>query len=346
VIPFSIGVATQTDWMFGHLTSDPEVQALGSSYLQIRLYAAVFLPCHFSFRGYWNGIGLSMVYLRTIVVIHVCNVILNYLLIYGKFGFPELGVDGAALASAIATGIGTLTYLVLAWRISRPVGFLSKRAAPTRESFRGLVKLSIPGGIQGLFFAAGFMAFYVIAEQLGTQELAVTSVLINLAMVCVLPAMGFGLAAATLVGKSLGRREIDEAFAWGWTTVGLASAVLGVVGVCLALGAPLWLDLLMNDPPAQAMAVLPLILLGLTQPVDSIGVVLTNAMIGAGYVKAVMVVSLALQWGIFLPLCYVWGVHYEGGLLVLWIAMGIWRGLLAATMYLLFKRGGWSRVMV
>lgn len=346
VLPYSLLFLQLIPGIFELLTDDPAVRAEGVVYMSTRMASACFLTANFAFRGYWNGIGMSSVYLRTIIVIHAANITGNLLLIHGHLGFPALGVFGAALASAIATAIGTATYVVLALKRSRQHGFLARDAAPAKVDIRGVLRLSVPSGVQGLFFAGGFVAFYRIADMLGTEAMAASVVLINLAMVCVLPAMGFGLAAATLVGRSLGRREPEEAAAWGWTTVGLASALLALIGAVLALFPATWLDILMDAPAAEAMAVVPMVLMALSQPLDSIGVVLMNAMVGAGYVRAVMLASLTLQWGLFLPAAYAWAVVGGGGLLALWIAMGVWRALTAVVMATLFRRGGWKSVEV
>ena len=76
------------------LVADPEVVAVGTPYLQIRVLAIVFVASNFAFRGYWNAVDRSRLYMMTLVIMHVCNIFLNYVLIFGKFGFPELGGNG------------------------------------------------------------------------------------------------------------------------------------------------------------------------------------------------------------------------------------------------------------
>ena len=345
LVPYSILLSQATPWMFGLLSDDPQVIVAGVPYLMIRLWSMPFAVANRVFRGYWNGIGLSSVYMRTLFVIHALNIVLNWLLIYGKLGCPRLGVSGAAIASATATAVGTLVYAALAWRLRRADGFFSKRGMGG-TTIGGLLRLSIPAGASDLFLSAGFVAFYRIAQMVGTRELAATNVLINLVLVCLLPASGFGLAASTLVGQSLGADRQDSARTWVRTTLTVTIGVMCVLGVILAFGAPLWLDLLMNDPEAERLAVLPLILVGCMQPFDAIGLVLTHALIGAGAVRSVMIGSILLQWGVFLPLAYLAAVVFDGGLLSLFLAMGVWRALFSLTMGTLYRRGGWARIAV
>ncbi|MCA9666698.1 MAG: MATE family efflux transporter, partial [Myxococcales bacterium] len=167
VIPYALLLSTQTDWIYNLLSDDKRVIELGAPYLRVRLYAMCFVVCNYSFRGYWNGIGRSTVYLRTILVIHVVNIFLNWVLIFGNLGFPKLGVTGAGIASAIAVACGTLTYCVLAYRHSRDDGFLTRGATPP-GTVRNVLRLSVPAGMQNLFMSAGFVALYRIAQLLGT----------------------------------------------------------------------------------------------------------------------------------------------------------------------------------
>ena len=345
VLPASLIMASVASTVFQWLSSDADVVAQGIPYLQVRFLGATFVVANFAFRGYWNGIGRSTVYLRTILVIHATNILLNWFLIYGNWGFPRLGVAGAGYASAIAVFVGTAMYVVLAWRFSRRDGFLH-RGALSWEMIKGVLRLSLPAGVQMLFLSAGFVAFYRIAALIGTRELAVSTALINLSMVCLLPSMGFGLAAATFVGQSLGSKEPEAARSWANTAVLVASTAMVLPGLILALFPTTWLGLLINDSTAVAIGVTPLIIVGLMQPMDAIGLVLSRTLMGAGDVRSVTVVSIVLQWALFLPGAYFIVYRLQLGLVALWVGLMAWRALYVVAMVILFRRGGWTRISV
>ena len=211
---------------------------------------------------------------------------------------------------------------------------------------RRILRLSIPNGTQNVLFSLGFSAFFAIAQRMGTGELAATNVLINLNLACVLPGLGFGLAAATLVGHSLGKKKPEHAVTWAWTTVGVSVACLTVLGLLLAAAPELWLSLLVHDEATVLLATAPLIILGLIQPADSVGVVLSQTLLGAGAVKTVMGLSIALQWGGFLPLAYWLCVVEEGSLTLLWGLSAGWRVCFAVSMAWAFHRGNWKTAPV
>ena len=139
--------------LFPYLNSDPEVIRQGVPYLQVRLAAIMFVGMNFAFRGYWNALDLSRLYMITLILMHACNIVLNYVLIFGHFGAPALGVTGAGIASAVSLAVGTGIYFFLGFRHIRKDGFL--RGLANREETRSLVKISIPSGVQQLFFSPG-----------------------------------------------------------------------------------------------------------------------------------------------------------------------------------------------
>ena len=206
VAPFWSGLwYSLTDLLYPYLNSDPEVIKLGSEYLKVRIIGITFVTFNFCFRGYWNAIDRSKVYLKTIVMMHVLNIILNYIFIYGNFGAPELGVYGAGLSTTISIILGSLIYLSLSFKDERGRGFLA--VLPNKAEILNQFKVSANVGITQVFFAGGLTTLYWIIGQIGTAELAAANILINITLVAILPAIGFGLSSATLVGQALGRER-------------------------------------------------------------------------------------------------------------------------------------------
>ncbi len=327
---------------FPWLNSDPEVIRQGVPYLQMRLLAIVFVGVNFAFRGYWNAVDLSRLYMTTLIVMHASNIFLNYVLIFGKLGAPVLGVKGAGLASALSTVIGAGMYMVLGMRHARAGGFLKK--LPGTAVLRSLVRLSLPSSIQQLAFAAGFVATYWIVGQVGTRELAAASVLINVTLVAILPGLGMGLAAATLVGQALGRGDPGDASNWGWDVAKVAAVGLTMLGVPMWLVPDLILGGFIHDPLTLQVARWPMRLVGLTMIIEALGMVLMHALLGAGDVRRVMVVAITAQWLMFLPLAYLVGPVLGLGLIGIWVMQGVYRSVQAFFFYRLWKGGSWAAI--
>jgi putative MATE family efflux protein len=275
---------------------------------------------------------------------HASNIALNWVLIFGHLGCPALGVTGAGIGTAIATTLGALLYLVLGLRHARQAGFL--REVPGRTTMAAVLRLSVPAGVQHSAFAAGMTAFFWVIGRVGTAELAASNVLLHLLLVAILPGVGFGLGAASLVGQALGRGNPADATAWGWDVVRLASLAVGLLALPAALFPEAVLGLFLHEPETLALARLPLQALALTMAVDTVGTVLLNALLGAGYSRRVMVVSISLQWGLFLPFAYLVGPVLGHGLLAVWLASIAYRALQALAFVLIWWRGRWAGVVV
>ena len=343
-LPTTVLLIPLVPHVFGWLSDDPAVVALGVPYLQVRLVAVLAVGCNFAFRGYWNGVNLSRLYMGTLITMHVCNVILNYLLIFGAFGFPELGVVGAAWGTAASTYVGLLTYVVLGLRVAQERGFL--RGLPTRQELVSMLKLSVPAGLQNFFFAAGMTVFFAIVAEVSTAALAASQVLVNVLLVALLPGIGFGLAAASLVGQALGRGEAADARRWGLDVARTAMVSVGLVALPVVAVPDMVLAPFLHDPDTLALARWPLRLIMATIWWDVAGLVLMNALLGAGDSRRVMLVALAMQWALGLPLAWLLGVHLELGLAAIWGVQVGYRGL-QGLIFVFFWRGErWAKIEV
>lgn len=330
--------------LFPFLNDDPAVVELAVPYWQARLVAMVFVGMNFAFRGYWNAVDLSRLYLRTILLMHAVNIFLNYALIFGHFGFPELGAMGAGVGSSIATAIGTAYYVVLGFQHAREGGFL--RGLPHGKTLRAMLRLSLPAGAQQFFFAAGFTTLFWIVGQVGTAELAAASVLINVTMVAILPGIGLGLAAASLVGQALGSGDSEDARRWGWDVVRVGLLLLGGLGIPMLLTPDLILGIFLHDPETLALARLPLQLSGATIFTDAVGLILLNSIMGAGATRTTLMVSLGCQWGLGLPAAFLLGPILGFGLIGVWVSQVAYRAIQAGILAVIWQRGGWAAIEV
>lgn len=343
-VPWSVLLIVFADRWFPLLTSDPAVAEAGIPYLRARLVAMAAVGCNFAFRGFWNATDRPLMYMRTIMTMHAVNIALNWVFIFGNLGAPRLGATGAGVASACAMVLGTVLYTLLGIRHARPQGFLA--CFPDWQTIRGMLRLSVPAGVQQFFFAAGMTALFWILGRVGTDALAASNVLTQLLLVAILPGLGFGLAAASLVGQALGRGDAADARRWGWDVATLAMTVVAGIALVGVLAPDLLLRPFLHDPDLVDLARWPLRLLGLTIAFDTVGLVLLNALLGAGYNRVVMAVSIGLQWGAFLPAAYLIGPVLGWGMLGVWVAHIVYRLIQTASFGFIWSSGSWADVQV
>lgn len=343
-VPLSILVAAAAPEFFPILVDDPAVYELGIPYLRIRLVAMTAVAMNFAFRGYWNGVNLSKLYMGTLVSMHVTNIVLNWLLIYGHFGLPEMGVRGAALGSAISAVVGTAIYVALGLRHALEAGFLA--GIPSRETMVTMLRLAVPSGVQQLFFAGGMTTFLYIIGLTGTPQLAASNVMVNLMLVVILPAIGFGLAAASLVGQSLGAGRPDEAKRWGWEVGLLAAVIVGALSLPGAVVPELFLGIFIRDPATVDLATTAFRIVAVGMGIDCFGLVLMNAHFGAGATTRASMISIGLQWVLYLPAIYVLVAHFGFGMTAVWLGQMAYRLLQTIVFAASWAEGSWARIKV
>lgn len=341
---FSLILSFVIPHLFPLINSDPAVMAAGIPYLGWRIMAITFVGMNFAFRGYWNAMDQSSLYMSTLIVMHSCNIFFNWVFIFGNLGAPALGAEGAGLSSAIAMAVGTGVYFCLGYRYARRNGFLATLL--DRRGAETLVRLSIPTGIQQLFFSAGFVVTFWIIGLIGTAEVAAANVLINVTLVALLPGLGLGMAAATLVGQALGRRNVADAYRWGWDVVRVAVLVMGGLGIPMWLAPDLISSVFIHDPDTRELARWPMRIVGLGMPLEAIGFVLMHSLLGAGDAKRVAMVSIGYQWLLFLPLAFLVGPTLGFGLIGVWLLQGSYRILMSGTFALMWRGDGWRRIQV
>lgn len=329
------------------LESEPEMGKLLRVYMQYHFYGAVFALCNLAFAGFFNGIGRTKVRMTTAIILTVANILLDYLLIFGNFGFPKLGVKGAAIATTLATILAFLYYIGSS---------LGRGYRPTYRYFHlanidftwvgRIARLSLPLMLRSLVGMGGYLAFFWIVGRIGTVEVAASNVIRSLLSVSWMFGSSMGVAATTLVGQNMGAEEYEKAEASGWEAVKLSIIFMGIIGA-LFLFFPSQLMCIYTNDLAVISAGIPILrLLSIVQIFAAIGLVMNSALIGAGDMRFVLGVEVVNTCLAYLPLAWLLGVYLGFGLLGAWSAEAIYNLIPALLMTLRFRGGSWKKIKI
>ncbi len=329
------------------LSRDPRVVSLGRIYLDYRFLGSVFLLLNMVYRGFFNGLGDTKKQLYSAIIVTGANIVLDYLLIFGHGGLPRLGIAGAAIASTAATGIGTIYFLTVSLAPDARARFhpyRSLRRAAAR--FGPILRLSVPVMAQRFVSNGSFFAFFSIVARIGTLELAASNVIRSVLGLSIMPAIGLGTAAAAMVGQNLGAGRPRGAEDSAWEAVRLASYLMAGIGL-LFIAFPKWIFAIYTDDPAViALGRIPLIMLGATQILDGMGIVLSQGLQGAGNTRYVMGVELFVCLGIYLPAAYLFGIRLGGGIIGAWAGEFLYWGIYSLLMFHKFREGSWKKIRI
>lgn len=332
--------------------SAPELRALSARYIGVALLGFPQLFVATTAAMIWNAAGHTRTPFVVGVLTNGLNIGLNLGLIFGfdlgPLGHvPALGVTGSALGSVIAF---SLEALLLTWLLSRPespirIGrLLRSGGSEERDERRALFRLSGPALVERIAIHAGYLLYSGVITRLGALVMAANQALVTLESICFLSADGFGVAAATLVGQSLGRKDVSGARRAGLVAALSCAALLSLLGAGLWLfGRPL---LALFVPRAGDGAELvnagreALPLLWLSQPFMAASVVLAQSLRGAGdttspvfagvvggaLVRVALVTWLGLGEGLGIQAVW-WASAVDWVVRTLWLARVFRRGL-------------------
>jgi len=343
-LPASIILYTMAPAFIPFIIEDPEVIKQAQPYMQMRLIGVTSIAINFCFRGFWSGIKQTLYYMWVLLVMHALNILLNYTLIFGNFGFPELGVLGAGLGTTISMTLGSICHFILCLKKGHKYGFM--HGLPSMQSIRDIIKLSIPASLQQFFFAAGFTSLYWIISKVSTDSLAAANVITNLTLVAILPCIAFGMSAATLVSEALGRGEPDDAYQWAWNVSFIAVITVSIIGLPMLFFPEPILSIFLIEVGALQVATTPLQIVAIGLPLEAIGMVMMNALMGAGATKITMQISMGMQWLVFLPLAWLLGPTLGYGLTAIWLAQMFYRGSQTLIYAFFWKKKSWRHIRV
>jgi len=343
-VPTSIFLYFLAPHTLDFIIDDPKVVTEAVPYMEMRLVGVWAIACNFCFRGFWSGVKLTHYYMWVLLGMHAINILLNYTLIFGNFGFPVMGVQGAGLGTTISMILGCICHFVLCLHKGHKFGFM--HGLPSMLSIKQMVTLSIPASVQQFFFAAGFSMLFWIIGKVGTDSLAAANVLTNLTLVAILPCIAFGISASTLVSEALGKEDSDDAYQWAWDVSVIAIVVISFIALPMLLLPEPILSIFLVEENALKIAIAPLQILAISLPFEALGMVMMSALMGAGATKVIMQVSMGMQWLIFLPLAWFLGPVLGFGLTSIWIVQAMYRSIQSFIFLKLWKNQNWTAINV
>ncbi len=361
-IVFTVGGYLAMPHIVRALIKVEAVQVAATSYLQWRLLGIVSMAVTFAFKAFFDAIGKTHVHLISAVVMNAINIVVCYLFIFGAHGAPRMGIGGAGLGGFVSTWIGLFIMVAYALKREYRVGFhpfdLKKL---DRKLTWGILRLSIPSAIATIAVMSGFAMFSWIVSKLDAMSAAAsvaaecgraqainsaaTTDIVGVLKLTFTACLAFGTSAATLVSQSLGSGKPEDARKFGWVAVKLGLVIFGVVGICegLLFTRPI-LAFVTHSPAVQEAALLPMRTMGLCTPLIAVGMILTQALFGAGRAVFVMVVELVLHFTCLVPLAWLLGITLNLGLPGIWAAAVAYVFGLCGVMVWKFAKGDWQHV--
>jgi MATE family multidrug resistance protein len=345
-IPFSQSIFE----LAGH---PPEVQELENRYFVILCLGSFFPIVSAAISGLFAGLGRTWTLMWVNFVGTGINIILDYAMIFGNFGFPEWGIRGAAVATVISSFVSTLLFLYLMLRrgYRKEFGTWSCREF-NRGLFGRLLNFGIPAGLQFFLDMLGFTLFILLIGRIGKVELAATNIAFNINMLAFMPMTGLGIAIRVLVGQNLGNEDPKLAEFSTWSGTHISFFYMLIVAILFVALPGLFLNPFGYEADSAAFkpiydyGVVLLRFIALYCLFDTLNITFASALEGAGDTRFVMKAIVLVSWLVMVIPTYLVVVVFKQHLFVAWGFATAYVVLLGFVFLLRFLKGSWKTMSV
>lgn len=354
-LPLMLLMIPVAPYAFAAVGHEPDIQREEVIYFQVLAFGGGAMVISAATSSFFTGRGKVRIVMVVDTAAALANIGLDYCWIFGRLGFPEWGIAGAAWATVAALWLKTGIYLLL---ICQPqyrerYGIVAG-CRFDRELFVRLLRYGFPSGTQLLLDVGAFTGFIMMVGKLGQRELAATSLAFNVNTVAFIPMLGFGMAVTTLVGQRLGENQPGLATRGTWTAFALASVYAGIMALLYFCAPGLFLYLhrlgtrAENLSEFESLRDLVYLLLRFVAAYtffDMMNTIFVGTLKGAGDTLFVLAVSIAMA---VVPLGLTWiGIRFfGGGLYWCWIVATLWVCALGLIYFARFLQGRWKDIRV
>lgn len=317
-----------------------DVVALGIPYLSIIGVSIIPTMIFQTYRQFAEGLEKTRMAMIIVIGSNLLNIALNYILIFGKYGFPEMGLNGAGWATLISRVVMAVSMMLYVYYGKRFIAFRKgfSFGRYSKSLISKMLHIGLPAGSQFIFEAGAFGFSALMMGWLGTTALAAHQIAINLATISYMTTSGLGAAATIRVGNFLGQRDKRKLQDSAFTMIWMAVALMAAWALLFIFGRHLLPSLYIEDVAVIELTAALLIIAAFFQLSDGIQVVCAGALRGLQDVKVPSILIFVAYWVIALPLGYWLAFPLGLGATGIWIGLLIGLTLTASAMVVRFWR--------
>jgi multidrug resistance protein, MATE family len=350
--PLGLALIPVGFWLLSVAGHPADVLVAEKTYMGILMTGCGFWAVTNAVSGFFSGRGDTSTPMRASLVANLANIVLDYAMIFGHWGFPEWGIAGAAVATVISSLLGLAILLV---------SYSRKRFREEYEIWKGrrldwhlmgpLLRFGTPAALQTLQDVGSFAFFVVLLGRLPAADMAASNIAFSINNVAFMPLLGMGMAATILVGQYQGARDSATAERAGFTAMKMAWAYMGVVALTFLLFPRPYFSLFTGDSAGMVAMddVLGkgrwlLVMMSLWGMLDAISLVFGGALKGAGDTRYVLIYTALATWLVWISGEAVLILWLGAGLLASWLWMTGFIFLLAGGFWIRFRHGRWKAI--
>jgi MATE family multidrug resistance protein len=330
----------------------PDVAAAEKTYFVILMAGGIMVPLNAALGGYFMGIGRTTVNLIANALGCSLNILLNYVMIFGRWGCPEMGIAGAAYGTLIS-GFVTCAIQAALFLREPPVrtGGLLRALRLDGALMRRIIRFGTPSGLQLLMDIGSFAVFIMLTGRMGELALAASNIALSINNLAFAPLLGFSLAASTVVGQHQGARNPEAAQRAGYTGLKMGLVYMCVIGSTFVLFPKVYFEMFRSGDAGFSVEDLlglgrwMLLMMTVWGLLDTVSIILSGALKGAGDTRFVMVYMILGSWLVLVP-GSVLLLRVGVGIIGLWAWLAVYVCVLAVGFWWRWRQGRWKAIRV
>lgn len=313
------------------------------AYLRIVFYVSPMAILYCMLNALFRGVGRTDIPMKVALLVNLINSLGDYVLVYGKFGFPQLGVSGAAWATSLAHVVGFIITFYLLFNGSANDGMRLHFTYPTLKTFKDILRLGIPSMGEQIFMGLSGLASTFLIVLLGTVSYASHQISLTVESLSYMPGFGIAIAATSLVGQSVGAQNKANAIEFAKGTLEFAVMLMGAIGVSFAVFPYFIAGLFTNDSNIIAVSGLLIRIASLEQITIALGMVLGGILKGTGDTRNPMLINLVFVIFFRLPLMYILICIRHAPIHWIWCLFVIDWLLRAGSYWIVYRKNQWFK---
>ncbi len=303
--------------------------------------------------GFFSGRGKTWPIMWVNTLATIVNIILDYVLIFGHWGFPEMGIKGAGIATVLAGLFSLFAFLVLMASDTYNTTYHTLKGwRLEKELFTRLLRFGLPSGVQFFLEMAGFTAFILLVGRLGTTRLVATNIAFNINMLAFMPMIGIGIAISILVGQYLGAEKPELAQTSAYSGFHLTMLYMTSIAAAYVLVPDIFIApfAMKADPEVfkevYDFSIILLRFVAIYSLFDTLNIIFSSAIKGAGDTRFVMFMTSGLSLFVLVIPTYLAVMVFDYDLMVSWGIATAYVILIGIAFFLRFLSGKWKTMRV
>lgn len=340
-ILLSLLILLFSDFILKCMNVAPEFMLYSTQFIEIVGGFIVIQAIILTFTSVLRSFGFTKICMYTTLVMNGFNIILNYILIFGNYGAPSLGVQGAAIATTVSKIIGTIFLGYYLFKKVLPNFSIKYLKSIAKQEFKNILHMGVPAAGENISYSLAKLVATVILTHISIAAVTTNSYINNICIFIFVFSVSIGQGSAILAGRLVGRGNLEEAYKLCFSSLKKAFAVSTILGIIVAILGRQIFEIFTSNEEILALGASVLFINAFLEPGRTFNIVIINCLRACGDVRFPVYVGICSMWTVGVGLAYIFSITLDLGMPGMWIALALDEWIRGIIMYFRWKSRKW-----